>query len=554
MNHHEPAAIQMEMSDELQPMLFEEVNQLPGKFRSVIVLCLLEGKSRREAALQLGVPDGTVGTWLARGKEMLAKRLTRRGVTMAELLVASLLLPSDASAAVPVSVLSSTLRMAGAISSAQATNLATIPANVVSLSNGVLRSMLLTNLKISAVCLCLITATSWGISAWYSHLMAVESDRSGVRWRQTIQQASHAEGEMRVEGTVTGAAWSPDGKTLATLVVQAERGNSDINGVTFIGVDTISTVQLWDSESRTLQRTLPEEKNTIYRSMAFSRDGKWAAVTAKRSGTIVEDVRLYNARSWELIKVNEFSGLLTLVDFTPDCKTLIYAGRGRKHLKPQDEGPRYSEVNLWDLETMQLKHTMWNELVRENDAGFVMTVALTPDSKTLIVGGDDAEGRITCWDLLSGKSSGTLDGHVRSVEGKEQTIWKMPLALSPDATTLVTGCNKDSKLKCWDMQTKKIRKVLSSNQGVVTSMAYSADGKLLVTAGGIDEGNATRGEVILWDGRSLELKRVIPCDTPGVPQVAFSPDGSQLSVVTLTQGQGKQTSQVKLYRTNVGKK
>src|SRR5262249_35105155 len=63
-----------------QGVLDDELSRLPDHYRAVIVLCHLEGMTRREAARQLAIPEGSVASRLASARVMLAKRLTRRGV------------------------------------------------------------------------------------------------------------------------------------------------------------------------------------------------------------------------------------------------------------------------------------------------------------------------------------------------------------------------------------------------------------------------------------------------------------------------------------------
>jgi uncharacterized protein (TIGR03067 family) len=64
----------------VRPILDEEVSRLPEKYRHAFVLCYLEGRTNEQAAAQLGCPLGTILSRLARAREQLRRRLTRRGV------------------------------------------------------------------------------------------------------------------------------------------------------------------------------------------------------------------------------------------------------------------------------------------------------------------------------------------------------------------------------------------------------------------------------------------------------------------------------------------
>src|SRR5262249_59531859 len=71
--------VQPEEAHDWLPLLDDELGRLPEKFRVPVVLCDLQGQSRREAARQLMLPDGTLSRRLAAGRQLLAERLSRRG-------------------------------------------------------------------------------------------------------------------------------------------------------------------------------------------------------------------------------------------------------------------------------------------------------------------------------------------------------------------------------------------------------------------------------------------------------------------------------------------
>jgi len=76
------SALSTEDADNLRFAVDEALESLPEIYRSPIILCLLEGRSRREVAKELGLAEGTLSSRLAKAKIMLGDRLIRRGVTL----------------------------------------------------------------------------------------------------------------------------------------------------------------------------------------------------------------------------------------------------------------------------------------------------------------------------------------------------------------------------------------------------------------------------------------------------------------------------------------
>ena len=148
--------------DEALAALDEEVGGLPEPFRAAIVLCDLMGKPRAAAAAELGCAEGTVASRLARGRALLAARLSRRGIGMPAGGVAAVL-AADTVAAVPPTLAASTTRLA-VLLAADSTAATAIPASVQVLVTGVAIPMSSTGTKIVAAALLCGMATLGGIA------------------------------------------------------------------------------------------------------------------------------------------------------------------------------------------------------------------------------------------------------------------------------------------------------------------------------------------------------------------------------------------------------
>jgi RNA polymerase sigma factor (sigma-70 family) len=72
-------------------ILHDELNRLPDRYRLPLLLCSLEGATRDEAAAQLHCTPGAIKGRLERGRDLLAKRLRRRGIALSAALFGSMM-------------------------------------------------------------------------------------------------------------------------------------------------------------------------------------------------------------------------------------------------------------------------------------------------------------------------------------------------------------------------------------------------------------------------------------------------------------------------------
>jgi RNA polymerase sigma factor (sigma-70 family) len=148
-----PASVRPPADPDALAALDEEVAALPEHLRAAVVLCELDGASRKDAAARLGVPEGTLSSRLAKARKLLAARLRQRGVALSAAGLTALL-GRVASANVPADL------AARAVSAAVATG--PVPAAVAVLSHGVIRAMFVQKLKVVPVVLLLVVVTLAG--------------------------------------------------------------------------------------------------------------------------------------------------------------------------------------------------------------------------------------------------------------------------------------------------------------------------------------------------------------------------------------------------------
>jgi hypothetical protein len=145
--------------DDIGSVLHEELSRLSARFRVPLVLCYLEGLTAEQAALQLGWPSGTVRSRLARGRERLRARLIRRGVAPSAAVLIAALTASEAGAALPVRLAELTTHSAVLLSAGRLAA-GVVPASILTLTEGVLKAMVMTKLKMAATVLVVGLATT----------------------------------------------------------------------------------------------------------------------------------------------------------------------------------------------------------------------------------------------------------------------------------------------------------------------------------------------------------------------------------------------------------
>lgn len=157
------AATPADAWSELRPILDQELQQIPSRYREVLILCYLEGKTRDEAAEQLGWSLGSVKGCLERGREMLRTRLAKRGIALSAALAAGLLSEATGSAAmITTSLQAATIQSAAHFA---AGSMLTSPA--VYLAQGALNAMLVAKIKSASFAMMLFFAATtalWGVS------------------------------------------------------------------------------------------------------------------------------------------------------------------------------------------------------------------------------------------------------------------------------------------------------------------------------------------------------------------------------------------------------
>jgi WD40 repeat protein len=368
-------------------------------------------------------------------------------------------------------------------------------------------------------------------------------DRTVVIWDiDTTKEFRVLKGHECDVGTV---AFSPDGKILASADLGQEVANPRAPPPP---VDI--TIRLWQIESGKQLKCLKGHLGTIS-SLAFTNDGN-SLVSGSWDGT----VRLWDVNSGkEVRKLMDQAGAISAIAVSPDGKSLAATAK--------------NSIWFWNLTTGK----------ESSECGGhrspVTLAVFSPGGKTLYSASWDHTCRI--WDTSTSRELGrfgnrqffslplsfSADGDCLATAGsdyKDVHVWQLPSgkefyrlkmgsrgsaccgAFSPDGKTLATGntdstLSSDNTVSLWELATAREIRHLNGHQVGLAQLAFSPDGRILVSA---DRGWLKRkipSTIILWDVASgKELRRISNPRPTILPPITFSPDGKMFTSGSAGQG------------------
>jgi WD40 repeat protein/serine/threonine protein kinase len=298
-------------------------------------------------------------------------------------------------------------------------------------------------------------------------------DRRGWEWLFLKRQRFGNPPPMQHNTTVVHAAFSPDGRHLATATMDG-------------------TVTIRDSRTGQIVHELEHRTDflggALLRGMVYSPDGKYLAA-ARHDGKI----RVWDPSSGQLLHTLEgHSGPTWQVAFSPDSRTMASGGSDRT-------------MRLWDVTSGQPLQ------VFSAHPSAVKGVAFRSDGRSVVAACDD--GTVKVWDRENGRETFSFDGELLE---NPRSAW-----FSPDARRLAWSC-LDGYVKVWDTTTGQIEINQQTNTHNCRAVAFSPDGKRIAVAG-------FDGTIRVLDSASGSEMLTIFAHNSLVADVCFSSDGHRLA-------------------------
>lgn len=234
-----------------------------------------------------------------------------------------------------------------------------------------------------------------------------------------------------------------------------------------------------------------------------------AAVAALRasdhlddSDTLLESIR---AHPWAAMTFEGHRRYVVAIAVSRDGRRILSGGRD-------------AFIRLWDAQTARCLQTI------ETQSGFPDAVALSANARVGLVSNGN---KIRLWELKSGSSLGTFDGHTNSVQS---------LCLDPSGDRLLSG-SEDHSLRLWNIPTATCIREFHGHREAVQTVAFSPDGRYALSGACAAIGAGEDHSIRIWDLDSGECLRVLDghagnnslgLPEAGVRSAYFSADGRQI--------------------------
>lgn len=571
---------------ELQTILDEELARLPENYRAAVILCCLEAKTQEEAAQQLGCPLGTVRSRLARGRKLLHKRLTRRGLTLSTAAFATALTASAATGVAPAALVNPAIKAALLIAAGRTASEIATP-TIAKLVDGGMKALAGAKIKIA---MGLLLAVSFiGSVAGYrlsaiAHQpeaeppRAVDEPKAGSRRPKTDPHGDQLPpgalmrmGTVRLRHQSAQVEFDANGKTVISwgpeLVVrhwdvatgrevfrQQLKTPRPAERYWMIDRQTLVTVEdhalhLYDGAAGKAIRSIYSRPDQFFMEPFSSRDRKYVAATLYEESPPKYPLHLWDLGTGKEIVLPESNGVLQ-AKFSADGKLLaIPGGDGTLRLYDTATGQEVRKLPIhpeqstfspdgrtlagWEWMPGVKKVRVWDAVTGKELAAFDTAVrdgthsfslAFSPDGKCLAGG----EGHtLYLWDLTGRKEMHRFPFR-----------WAYRLNFSPDGKTL--AASGASAITLWDVATGKRLLARSAHEMGVSTVAVSPDGKVLGSSSFAED------TLQLWDVASGKPVRLLQGHKAHVSACVFSSD-SRLAATS------SQDGTVRIWETTTGK-
>ncbi|HWY85276.1 MAG TPA: sigma-70 family RNA polymerase sigma factor, partial [Gemmataceae bacterium] len=497
---------------DLRFVLDQEIAGLSEHYRRPIVLCYLQGNTNEEAARLLGCPKGTVATRLARAREQLRQRLTRRGCVLSAGILTTVLTTKASALSLPAGLVRSTLAYASGKTAA------TLSGKVLSLSDGALRVMYINKMKIAAGVVLALVLAGTGVGLMVRDTWArggpenagpagtpkVEpakaplletKDQTEVAAKKVSAAGSDLYGDSLPEGAVArlGTVRFRQGAALRTSALSPD-GRLLAGGVS-------TDIQIWDAETgKTLQRIAGPRSGGVS-ALVFSPDSRLLAALATPALATSFRADLKTTHISKLLICDVVTGRLVKqfdvkADDRGDPKKLGVMPAGGSKGKPVQLGerspylaflPRGDTLLLTDGgPTVRLFDVASGELLRalETRSHDPPAIALTPDGQEIAVMEDD--GIVRLWHTLTRNELFAIDKHKMAPNVKGRPVSpSAKMTFAPDGKLLATG-SKEGVIFLWEVSTGKLLHTLEAHNaevlGPINSLDFSPDGMNLLAS------------------------------------------------------------------------